>query len=110
MANDFIIDKILAQVLMFPETHDQDMFMDTAAQCGTTFCVAGWAVHFSDEYEIIETGNTGYPVRKRDHVELLWSESGQDILGITEDQANHLFFETNNEEAISYLKDLKNGI
>lgn len=112
MANDFIIDQVLAQILMFPETHNQDGW-ETQESCGTTRCVAGWAVHFSEDYDIVNLarfGGNAYPVRKGapEYDYSFWSSAGADVLGLSEYEAEYLFFECDNEQAVEFLKDLKN--
>ena len=110
MANDVMIDRVLAQILYAPETHNQDTWAKED-ECGTTRCVAGWAVYFSDDYFIqkYEWQTSGQPVRVSDGSTVLWSEAGADVLGIDLAQADYLFFETNNEQAVDFLKELKNN-
>lgn len=41
-----LVERIIQQLIDHPETHDQNMYGQRTA-CGTTQCVAGWAVLFS---------------------------------------------------------------
>lgn len=43
--NQELFQKIHDQITQHPGTHDQDSW---ESYCGTTRCVAGWAVHFSN--------------------------------------------------------------
>lgn len=38
--------KVLAQITSEPDTHDQYVW-ETVTSCGTSRCVAGWALHFA---------------------------------------------------------------
>ena len=119
MFNSFVADQILGQILAFPETHDQNNWENTN-ECGTTRCIAGWAIHFSDQFEV-ETREQDCscgcgaprlrtsPVRKSDGSVVDWVSAGAEILGIDNVSAEILFHTFDDESAIQKLKMLANG-
>src|SRR6476619_3512263 len=98
MANTFVAHQVLAQVMMFPETHDQQTWVgdedafDEESQCGTTMCLAGWAVHFSDQFNIEKvpctclnptcTYNSVVAVSVKTGLPEVWEVAGAEALGI----------------------------
>jgi hypothetical protein len=44
MANVEMLQRVLAQITEHPETHNQNTW---ESRCGTTRCVAGWAIYFA---------------------------------------------------------------
>lgn len=80
-----LLKKVKQAILDNPEHFDMSSFFDGCdddpkllGKCNTTACIAGWAIHLS-----------GCPVTELD----LEHDLGRDLLGLTEDQANTLFYE-----------------
>lgn len=128
-------EQALAQVILgyiteHPERHDQSQWADiddtikTAEEvnaCGTTGCVAGYSVLFSNdprfEYETNETRTGTYVsiqpklVKFPDYLGSngAWFEAGKENLGLNEMDAKKLFYKTTNEEAREALGYLARG-
>jgi hypothetical protein len=95
MLDTELFRKIHAQITARPETHSQDSFewddnegeerSDGVTLCGTTRCVAGWALHFyAPEQSIYDTARElGEP--------LDLAEVAKELLGLTYGQAEELF-------------------
>lgn len=85
-----LLKKVKQAILDNPEHFDMSTFFDGCegsnyeddpkllGKCGTTACIAGWAIHLS-----------GCPITDLDFEHDL----GKDLLGLTEDQAQSLFYE-----------------
>ncbi len=58
---------------------DMDHFLDKAADCGTTCCIAGAAIAFNEGFHAASSWNA--------------DSSAQKILGLTNSQAMDLFFD-----------------
>lgn len=109
--NRELFQKIHDQITQNPETHDQNSW---ESFCGTTRCVAGWAVHFSNGEGRLwgaafgdVTSETGSLIREvlglqrpdyvgGQHVE----PSARKLLGLTQRQAGGLFYGASDEEAV----------
>ena len=83
---------VLDQITTYPETHDQ---RDWVGDCGTTACVAGWALMFQLGY--LPWGSWEILVE------------AQRLLGLSDYDAVRLFHFTSNEQARLALKFLTNG-
>ena len=84
---------VLDQIVTYPETHDQRNWV---GDCGTTACVAGWALLFQRGYIPI-----GSP----------WDvmEEAMELLDLAPYDAMRLFHYTTEEQARLALKFLVNG-
>lgn len=71
-----LLRKILDHIDAHPEEHDQETW---ESACGTTRCVAGWALHF-DGQKVRADGSI--PRRARE------------VLGLTVSESEALFFDT----------------
>lgn len=101
--NQELFQKVLDQITIHPETHDQSGWQNTVEGddgyvCGTTRCVAGWALHFyAPNQHIFDTacqlGTAGN-----------YERAGREILGLTFSEARHLFFNVSNEEAVNLVE------
>lgn len=78
--------------------------------CGTTACIAGWAVqlhgykfllHDGDQYAIECIARNGRVM----NIEY----KAQELLGLTDDEANSLFINTSKDDAVDRLNDLIDG-
>lgn len=84
--------KIHAQIESFPESHNQGSW-----ECGTSRCVAGWAVHLTTGQPVYATIGLHSATRKLVE-ELDVRDTGsipavaRRLLGITADEAGRLFY------------------
>lgn len=75
-----------------PFAHNQSLWeaVEPAAVCGTTRCTAGWAIWLNDPDPLTSLD---------DKIEALGLDSaadaGQDLLGLTEDEREYLFYQSN---------------
>lgn len=101
-----LAQKILDQITEHPETHDQDTWENVFGECGTTYCIAGWAVAFNARST--EDRST-YQARilLADELGLTahWSTLGQELLGLDDQEAEDLFY-SGTEEAPAMLAEL----
>lgn len=122
VANNALIDDILGVILQNPELHDQLLWIGEQADghttddvpCGTTACVAGWAVILAappgtrlmrmdthlDQVEVAEAKLPSGEIRS------VW-ELATELLQLSINQAHVLFNSRTSEAAIARLKYLK---
>lgn len=99
--------KIDAQLVNEPESHDQSDFESGDDDCGTSRCVAGWAVYFFSGRDvsiyqskrILEKQH--YPGEGFVHTATM----GQHILGLSQENADWLFYDTDNDEAAAFVAE-----
>lgn len=111
--NQALFQKIHDQITFHPETHEQiswvvfdedypngdsDNRPSDGTICGTTRCVAGWAVWFSG-YGHVYKYNCDHPDAPES-----WSTLGAKLLGLTDDEAGYLFLDTTNEQAAKLVE------
>lgn len=95
--NTDMFQKIYDQISQHPETHDQ-MSFEKSSYCGTTRCVAGWAIYFAyNNASIYDVDRLNY--RNKPGLSST-SSIAADILGLTSDQAHDLFYESLDHEAV----------
>jgi len=107
--NTALFTKVRDQIVPNPESHEQADFEAEYAECGVTRCVAGWAI-------LIDAQEKGESITSfRDS--LRYQASGrapsgyaQELLGLTEIEADYLFFEVDNEEAVEIVRGCAAGI
>lgn len=97
MINRELFRKVYDQITAHPETHDQDEF---ESSCGTTRCVAGWALHFYNPNQDIR--QTAFEIN--DSVHGGPGNAARKILGLSEHQAGRLFYEVSDKEAVEIVK------
>lgn len=104
-----LAQKILDQITAHPETHSQDTWRSEDGECGTTYCIAGWAVALNAELgEPLLSGDAvtrarlarelGTPVTH-------WGALGRELLGLDDEVAEDLFF-SDTEDAPRILAEL----
>jgi len=112
------VDLMLAvrdQVTMHPETHDQFMWA-RKTECGTTYCIAGWAAVLSGQQLLWERADKGA------YEEAFWIQAtpsaepaarrfisgfARDALGLTPYEAAKLFAsDLSEDEALAVLDAL----
>ena len=89
--NVSLMTKVRNQITANPESHDQDYY-ENDTECGTTRCIAGWTVFFARG-----TGRTVYAGGGS-----IFGEA-RDLLGLTDYEADTLFYEFGDAEAIARL-------
>lgn len=114
-----LAEAVLKQITEHPEQHDQSSYGERRSDCGTTHCIAGWAIQLSPdvvEYDWIDSWQGPYEamssVRFRDGRRLgdSWRSepfaAARDLLGLSEEDADWLFLECGDTEAVGYLRQL----
>jgi hypothetical protein len=104
MANIKELDAIIAHIEQHPETWNQDSWV-SRRDCGTAYCVAGWAVARKyGEVQIKEKLyiNDSFRVGTEVHT---FERAGRDILELTFVQATWLFAPGNTLEDIKLMRD-----
>lgn len=85
--------------------HRLDDFLDAPLRdksCGTTACIAGWAVHlWGKELESMDLSGSNFNA----------CDAGKRLLHLTEDEADSLFYSTemSHEEAVFVLREMAAG-
>lgn len=129
--NTDMFKRIQDIIISSPEKHDQHYF-EAGNGCGTTRCVAGWAIHLwgldngitgtlgdvREEYidsvgvdAIVESQN----IEVSDHSSIVvrdWIDAehiGARILGLDGDQGYSLFFNLDNDDALRMVKEYAQG-
>jgi hypothetical protein len=100
--NTELFQKIYDQISQHPETHDQGDFESRPPGCGTTRCVAGWAIALHCGVNSIYS-RPGLPLAGRETSSGYLSPTAveaADLLGLTDRQAVELFYNFENEEAV----------
>lgn len=102
MANIERLTAVRDYMLAHPEETDMQNWVSA---CGTQACVAGRAaLMFAEDegIEMISGLHDGMAVKPR---HLLWETAGQQILGLTDDEATYLFYSYNDTvvESLDYL-------
>lgn len=104
--------QVREQITSNPETHDQDTWI-TKSECGTTACIAGWAVLFSsDESKLTWTTDVVGDEHCLFVTERYIKHVARDALGLTTWEAENLFF-ANPDYALTlldrYIEEGKNS-
>jgi hypothetical protein len=91
---------VLDIINAYPRLHDQSYFQ-VPTMCGTTRCVAGWAIylHHGDVYD-----RTWRDLRGQATDAIAAS-----LLSLSEVDASCLFYGTTNDQAVAALRYLANG-
>lgn len=112
------IDRILTE---FPNLHKQDHWESgpNDVRCGTTRCVAGWAVFLkAQELGLTSNKNDRLGVAIRERVaeamglprhDSEWVDLGTEILGLDEDQAEDLFHNYSDADARQMVREYAAG-
>lgn len=98
-----LFQKIHAQITRDPGSHYQGSW-ETVNDCGTTRCLAGWAIHFEAHGDVYKRDADGFVygwsaqvqalIDSRDDIEDWGSvpRLAQHLLGLTPDQVSRLFY------------------
>lgn len=80
-----LLEKIKDRITVEPHRFDMGLyFSDDSNLCGTTACIAGWAIILAKP----DAANGDH-----DPLSLWEQEAGREVLGISEVQASRLFYE-----------------
>lgn len=96
--NRELFQKIYDQISQHPETHWQGWWETTENACGTTRCVAGWAVHFQNTEQ--DTYSTCCDLGYNGNHEI----AGRELLGLTNEEAYELFYMTTDAQAAEQVE------
>lgn len=114
-----LAQKILNQVENYPESLHMDSWEasclpdrynwktgEAVEGCGTTRCIAGWAVHFASK-----PGEESYQTRRRIRLANglagpTYMYVGAHLLGLDSEQAEKLFLDLDESGAVEYLRRL----
>jgi hypothetical protein len=102
-----LLREVLVHIDAHPKSWGQGFFVAEDPQCGTTHCVAGWALLLSGCY--YTDGQEFFPLGRRSAVEA--STVAQRLLGITTDQALNtedgwgLFYDEANRDDIQRIAE-----
>jgi hypothetical protein len=97
--NQPLFQKILDQITMHPETHNQDFWENASSDCGTTRCIAGWALHFHNPQQHVWLTVKDLMCSPY-HID----EAAQSLLGLTEEESIELFHDADDEQAVELVK------
>lgn len=108
--NRELFEKIHVQATDHPETFDRNSW---ESSCGTTRCLAGWAIHFTHPELDLETavrkilqgrGEPVPPASGGDYV-----VAGAEVLGLTLARARELFLHTREGELLDIIAQYAAG-
>lgn len=119
--NRELFQKIHDVISVRPAEHDQTDWEWDGGSCGTTRCVAGWAVHLTTG-EPLYAGGVGITLRPETvdlalghgvdgeaDVNKLIPVTAQRLLGLDDDLAQRLFFYVSNEAARKVVRAFAEG-
>jgi hypothetical protein len=92
-----------------PSAHDQ-MYWVRSRTCGTTMCIAGWAVHLAGKHEFkfdySHDGSLTVDYVRTPEGHSLVPDVAADLLGLDEDESYRIFWTQDNEAAMGMLDEL----
>jgi hypothetical protein len=106
--NTALFAQVLEQLEAHPELHEQADFENFNAVCGTTRCVAGWAIYL-DAVNKGERIHSYRDAESTDRGRLAPSQTARKLLGLTFLEAEELFFCSSNEEAVERVRECASG-
>lgn len=113
MANIEKLEAVLNQIKAHPESHNQEVWAEKT-ECGTAYCMAGWAVALAGyEFDWHSDGTTSSVITERTatstHYELI-EEVATVVLGLDFCDAVELFHSLNTVDDLELMvKNLSNG-
>lgn len=94
-APDVLARRIWDHISDHPQTHNQSNWVTYTPGCGTTRCVAGWAVYLTTGEDLT--------------VGASYMEAGQQLLGLSDLDTHRLFLHASNRGAVRALEFLAKG-
>ena len=116
--NKELFQKIHVQITAMPKSLDMNDW-GRKSECGTTMCVAGWAVALSHEPTDLDWTVSGYGLP--DRLTGVYTRSGwesgwesianraEELLGLDEDTAYELFHHSTDDEAREIVEEYASG-
>ena len=112
------LKRLHARLVANPHQHDQGTWYEKSEVCGTTACAAGWAVvdaatddprieigfntsAWSEDVEIISAVRL-----EPDGLYQTMYSAGRILLGLSEEEADRLFYGSGKDEAVEYIAEL----
>ena len=112
MPNTPLLRRIMEHVTAHPDEHDQSSW-GYRDGCGTTRCIAGWAVELSDAEPLwrapLRFGQFRGGARMADGRMLDVQDAAAELLGLTHAQALDLFEAWDIDEVWGVVKDITDG-
>ncbi|QMP84435.1 hypothetical protein HUN42_00057 [Streptomyces phage Dagobah] len=109
MVNRELFQKIHEVITLHPEQHDQSVWEEPDPTCGTTRCVAGWAITLTTGKPVYGKGYVLHPATlalgKRPGVPSIAGE----LLGLNDAEADVLFYRTGSDKARDVVKAFAEG-
>lgn len=99
-----LAQQVLDHIRMNPRQHSQVTWVNPS-HCGTTRCVAGWAVFLTTGSDLVDFRGIDFVVPRG----LAYRETGARLLGLNRLDAGKLFFDVNDAEAVHALEFLAKG-
>jgi hypothetical protein len=101
-----LLRAVLAQIDATPERWDQSMWA-SRTECGTAFCVAGWAVHIShpDAKPKFNLYGEALTCRLPGFGDVYIMDEARRLLAITRDEASLLFSSFNSRSDVQYYAE-----
>ncbi|ATS92934.1 hypothetical protein SEA_SUPERPHIKIMAN_92 [Mycobacterium phage Superphikiman] len=99
MRNKALLNEVMQFILKYPEAHDQGVYF---SECGTVACFAGWACYLAGYDKVPGSrGIVADPESPKgcDHA----SFKARDLLGLTTDEAEYLFYADNSVEDLQRM-------
>lgn len=94
MPNKELFRLIRDQIEREPDSHSQ---REWESHCGTTRCVAGWAIHLTyPDLPVVQTASRKYP---RISTWRAVSELARQLLQLRQDEADYMFFDASDDTA-----------
>lgn len=98
------------QITDRPESHDQGTWVGTGA-CGTTRCIAGWALHFTDPDRDVSV--TARRIIRENNIPLptpdVIGTAARLVLGLSPSEADALFYSPESRSA-ELVRQYANGV
>lgn len=102
-----LAEKVLAKIEAHPETLNMSDWAARDDVCGTTLCIAGHAMIESGEYTLIDHPVYGVDIAPVDGRRWTgYEDEGRRLLGISDEDAQVLFYDVDNEDAVAMLRNL----
>lgn len=113
MKNVEMFKKIHNQITLHPETHHQGTF-EEGQSCGTTRCVAGWAIHlwgvengFAGSVNDLMGMYVANHMNPNEWVEI--EDAAGHLLGLSEREAYQLFYNFNEPDVVRMVSEYAAG-
>lgn len=112
-----LIEKVHRHIVDNPEQHDQALWAVKANSCGTVACAAGHALIFSGldimwEVTPAKASSIGEEIRRMRFARMpdgrreAISVAAREVMGLTRAEAEKLFFDTDDDEAVDMLAEI----